>query len=261
MFFSTEFLKKVASLQVIVLALIIVPIESESADLSVAVNDNWPPFSYASGNTDRGVLVRLLTEIVETEMGYQISFEGYPWKRAQNRVKTGSTDALLTYPSDDRKLYAWPSRNIVYELEERAFARKGSKAEKLLKMSPDIEAFRSLSVCLLAGDSWARSYFGKHLVNYELGNDAENCLLRIARGRLDVFMQSAAAGLAAIKQGNLGNEIVMLDHIYTRVPFKLLVSKQRPDAQKLLEAFDTSIDKLKKEGRFKALIEKARLDN
>ena len=93
---------------------------------SNAVNADWPPFSYTVDGKAQGVLVDLLTEIIGEQMQEPIRFTALPWKRAQYHVEMGTDDALLTFPSEDRKEYAFSSRNVVYELEAHAFVQRGS---------------------------------------------------------------------------------------------------------------------------------------
>lgn len=166
----------------------------------------------------------------------------------------GIDDALLTFPSEDRKEYAFSSRNVVYELEAHAFVQRGSPEAALLGQRPGRETLQTMKICILSGDSWVRTFLTDSDVDFELASNLANCLHRIAIGRLDVLMQSAAAGQRAIAANDLQDKIVMLDHVYARIPFTLLVSKKRPDAKAFLKRFDMTVDDLKADGSLAALI-------
>ena len=92
-----------------------------AAELKVAVNSDWPPFSYGTGKTAKGILPDLMKEIVSGKMGIDVVNVGYPWARTQRMVETGQLDAMITVPTEGRLKYANSSEELVYTVEMRSF--------------------------------------------------------------------------------------------------------------------------------------------
>jgi len=234
------------------------PVPAIAEEVSIAVNANWAPFTVKYEGHTKGLLVDLLNAIIVERMGYSIRYSPVPWKRAQLQVKSGRSDIMLTYPSDERLTYSERSENVVFALEERAFVKTGSRAEQVLREGTSVEKMKAFRVCVILGDNWATGFFKKHNIPYHLAGTTDNCVRMLAADHMDVFVQSATAGLSTIHKTALEDKITMLPHIYSSVPFALLVSRKSPHKAEFLSRFDETVSAMKNDGSYDKLIDKLR---
>ena len=134
----------------------------------------------------------------------------------------------------------------------------GSEAERALAVDPGIEQVRRQRICVMLGDGWSRTFFGRHGIDFEEGRDTENCLRHLDKGRQDLFIHVTASVLRHIREADLQGRIVMLPHVYDRVPLALLLSKRSPLGRRFLEAFDRELDAMVADGSHARLIEDLR---
>ena len=80
-----------------------------------------------------GILIDVLTEAIQTQMGIQVSHEGYPWARAQMMVKLNKADAFVTVPTPERSSYTEISTEPVILATFTLFVSKKNKQIKALQ--------------------------------------------------------------------------------------------------------------------------------
>ncbi|NQW00825.1 MAG: transporter substrate-binding domain-containing protein [Rhodospirillales bacterium] len=248
------------SILAIVLFLTCVPISIAHAEtLKIGYSPDWGPYSVVQGKATVGILPALLDEIITRRLGVPLEHVGLPWKRAQSMVKAGSLDALLTYPSATRLQYAERSGQVVYNLEYRAFVRKGSKAATALAANPDVETLKKYCGCVVFGNDWGKTFYATHKIPYQDAVDVKNCLRLLSRDRVDFLIQATAVGLENIRQMDLQEVIVPMPRIYGQVPFVLLISKKSAFSYAFMAKFDAVVKKMTDDGSLQALVHE--LDN
>jgi len=241
----------------VALVLICAPVGMATAQtLKIGYSPDWAPYSVTTDGATQGILPSLLDEIITGHLGVPLEHVGLPWKRVQSLVKSGTLDALITFPSEDRLEYAERSENVVYDLEYRAFVRKGSKTDVALTANPGIDILKNYSGCVIFGNDWAKTFYATHAIPYQNAVDVKNCLRLLDRDRVDFMIQATAVGLDNIRQLNLQETIVPLPQTYTRVPFVLLISKSSGFHKTFMPRFDAVVTRMKEDGTLQTLIDR-----
>ncbi len=222
--------------------------------IRISYNSDWPPYSFGVGENVQGVLPDLMKILFEDHLGVKVIHGGFPWKRAQEVVRTGVFDAMVTYPSAKRLEYAHSSENVVYHLRQRPIVKKGSKAESKLTANPAVGELGNHKVCVMIGDGWSHSFYQKHNISFRTAKDTQGCLRLVANGRLDVFLHMEAAANHNMRLSETTDKLTHLPVVLGDLPFTLLVSKKTPDAQKLIRRFDALVGQKIEDGYYDDMV-------
>ena len=227
-------------------------------ELKLSFNSDWPPYSVGVGADVHGILPELMREIIEKRMGIRLSNTGAPWKRAQAMVKKGSQDGFVTVATEKRLAFANSSENVVYTLEMRPLVkRQGGAFDKLTRKS-GLDTVRTLRVCDILGNGWAERYYAKNKIDYVTASKVRACLRMVEKGRVDVVIQPAATLAAEVKAANLGEELVVMPHVFAQMGFTLLISKESGFNEEFLNKFDATVKAMKEDGSYRKLIDRLR---
>lgn len=230
---------------------------SANADeINIAFNSDWNPYSSGDGPAVSGDLVGFVSELVAEATGQHIRVTGLPWARAQREVELGRLDAIVTYPSSERLGYAKASQDAVFYLETRAFLRVGSAAHSALRKSQDIETHHIFRHCIMLGDGWSQEFMKENRIIFDTARETDGCLKQIDAGRQDIFLHVSGTTRYSIERLGLSDRIIAMPKIYAAVPLHLIVSKKSGFSGEFLETFDRGMARLKKSGRFAALLAK-----
>lgn len=233
-------------------------IYAQASEQSVVIsyNSDWPPYSFGSGASVKGVLPDLMEELIHKRLGIDVVHEGQPWRRAQNLVKQGQADAMITFASDDRLTYSTSSENIVYSLQQRPVVRKEGLTAKALMDDQAVSALNDQRVCMMIGDGWTEAFYKQHQINADKVRNTQACLRMIASDRADVFIHPAAAVNANMRETDTSDVLVHLPIVYAEMQFSLLLSKQSGYKDDFIEKFDALVNEMKASGEYDLLIEK-----
>ena len=234
---------------------------AHGADLRIAYNSDWYPYSYGESGEVRGILVELLDRILSDKLGYALTHSGYPWSRVQLYVEKGREDAFFTFPSEQRLDFSMRAETEVFHVESRIFVRQNSTVANTLAQDPDISNIGNVRVCVMLGDNWSENFYRERDIAFEYGRDTLNCLDQVAHDRSDLFMHATASSLAELNQAGISEQVVMLPQVYSSVPLTLLVSRQTEMPQDLLRRFDEVVRQMEADGTLQTLIDDLRNQN
>ena len=230
-----------------------------AAELKMTYNSDWPPYSEGVGDKVSGILPELMTEIVENRMGIKVSHHGYPWKRVQRAVELGKLDAMVTVPTKARLDYAESSKSIVYTIQMHPIVVRGSSTETKINASPTPATLRSLKVCDIIGNGWGKRFAATNEIAPIMATKVSNCLRMIAKGRVDVSIQSLAVATRQIGAEKLDDELAILPIPYGQMKFTLLVSKQSKLEPGFMEEFDKTLNEMIEDGSYDALVKRLQM--
>jgi polar amino acid transport system substrate-binding protein len=223
--------------------------------IKIAYNSDWPPYSYGVGDKVQGVLPGLMEELFVTHLGMKVEHGGFPWVRAQEVVKAGIYDVMVTFASDTRLDYAYSSKNVVYNLIQRPVVAKGSKAERELTLNPDVKTLSHFRICSMIGDGWSHNFYKEHNIEFQTAKDTQSCLRLVASGRMDVFLHMEAATKHNMRLSNTTDNLNHLAIIMGELPFTLLLSKKSALGPGLITRFDEKITALQSKGHYAEIID------
>lgn len=222
--------------------------------LRVVYASAWKPISSGESGSVTGLLPSLVDSILHKEMGMEVQHIGVPWKRAQEMIRSGKADAFITTPTDMRLRFAETTEEPFYTLEFRAFARKNSEIFTLLSTQKLTQLNGRVRFCDVLGNGWAKSFYGKKNLEYFLAPEIGHCIRMIDRERQDALIHATPVMLSKIAELDLKYVIAPLPEVYNQVKFTLLVSKQYPHSGQLVSSVDTTLRRLKREGKYQSLI-------
>ncbi len=240
------------------LGLLMVQPSAASDPLLIGYNSDWAPYSSGGSDRIRGVLPDILDEILEFHMGIKVRHVGYPWKRVQKAVETGSIDAMITVPTKTRTAYAYRSQEVVYQIEMRGVVKAGSPSLKKLGSKPMINTLRNLKSCEIIGSGWGQLFYNKHKIQPIMANNVDNCLRMVAGNHADVTIRSTVVANRHILSENLQEKLVVMPKVWGALQFALLLSKKSKYGPNFLKQFDQVLKAMKTSGTYRILVERTR---
>ncbi|TWI65778.1 polar amino acid transport system substrate-binding protein [Desulfobotulus alkaliphilus] len=219
--------------------------------LKMVYFDNFAPFSWKDeSGAMRGILIDVVDEVAGKQMGIPLSHEGFPWARAQDRVRGGQADAFITVPTPERRGYTEISEETVISSRMTLFTRNGHEnidALKQIQSIPDLKGFILLDYI---GNGWAE----RNLKDYDrqLSPRPENVFQMLAAGRGDLFITDSVVGGFTILNMGLRDQIIEIPNILDEVPFSLCIGKKSPFT-KILPEFDKKLSQLRESGKLEEI--------
>ena len=109
------------------------PLFAQDAMKLVYYND-FAPFSWEDSEKQmHGILIDVMNEAIEKQMGIDVSHKGYQWAKAQKTVRDGEADAFITIPTPARREYTQISSEPVIVGKVAIFTSDGlAKSNDLL---------------------------------------------------------------------------------------------------------------------------------
>lgn len=210
-----------------------------------------PVYELEPGNESgwKGLFIEMVEEIFVKELGYRVAIEQYPWKRAQQNVKEGVADMMVSVPTAERLEYALKSDRPIYRMYLNVYTYAGHPklAEiRKIKTVQDINALKLKPVTNL-GNGWHKENIEDAGVTTFYVPDDENLVQFLALKRADIMIDAPLFMNHLISQYNLGSKIVKTDVQFGPVNFHLLVSKNSRFAH-LMPMVDKIINGLVQKG-------------
>jgi len=226
--------------------------------LKLSFNSKWPPYSEGQGDTSKGLLPALMTEIIEHRMGVPVRHYGSPWNRAQKLVENGQLDGFVTVATPKRLAYTLSSETVVYTFEIKPVVKKGGKAVGALAAGPTVDTLRKLRVCHDLGNGWGKRFTEKNDLKFVTASDLTACLRMIDKGRMDISLQAVAAASKVIRDMKLDDSLDIIDPAYGSMKFTLMLGNKSKFGADFLKRFDETVRAMKDDGSYIELIERLR---
>jgi len=211
--------------------------------------DPWPP--YTVGETDMppkaGMAVELFEEL-EQRLGMTFHLRLLPWKRCLLWAKEGKYDGvMLLTRNEERSRYLnfsapiHKDANLVWALKDRPFEQEFQT----------FKGFRGLKIGVTEGFNYGEA-FDQAVEAYRLkvdpGPTILSNMLRLALGRIDIFLVNRVAGESAIEdRPNLRKKLTYHRGPFEAVPFFIGLSKSSPIGEKIAP-FNEALEDMKQDG-------------
>ncbi|MEO4047452.1 transporter substrate-binding domain-containing protein [Pseudomonas sp. CAU 1711] len=224
---------------------------AEAAPLRLVTGDQYPPFT---GQTlpNGGMLTELVLRVLqEADQPPQLAWQ--PWKRGYQATLKGQYDATFPYlPSPEREaefLFSTP----LYETTQKVFSRSGEALEpaqlagRRFCLPLGWQAPTPLLTLLESG----------RLQRHE-PQDLATCARLVALGRDDFFVADDLLGQRAIRQAGVAHELQESRAVVARNRLHLIVPRNRPGAQALIERFNAGLTRLRDSGEYARIVQRHR---
>ena len=250
-----RYLTVIATTLVLPCLLTAIPAFAAKAPLVMAYSEDAPPVSWMENGTPRGIFVDVVDEIVGTRLGIPVEHLVLPWARAQQLVKIGDADGLVTVASEKRKSFANVSAVPVQTHRNRIVIRANHPDIQEIKHIANVDGLAKYRIGVHLGNGWAK----EHLKGFDVieAPSIDLLLKMLVAERIDVVIQGDAVTLYYRKQLGYVDELVVLPNSFDSLDFRFMVNKNSTYSD-LPEAFDRELKKIMDDGTLEELFARYR---
>lgn len=218
----------------------------------IAYHEDFAPFSQRRDGRMTGIFVSIMDELLVRRLGLTIEHEGFPWARAQQRVKEDLADAFVTVATDERRAFTVPTQEWITQGRLAMFVRADAPERARLAQIRNIAELRGFNIGTYLGNSWVKSKFADIEVNYVVNRDS--ALKMLQAGRLQVVVDAANPTHAALRAAGMTGEIVELPPVLDVSETHLCIGKQSPLLAHA-NSIDAQLRRMKADGSLQRLSE------
>lgn len=224
--------------------------------------DYWPAIYRGKNGNPRGIFNDILTEVFK-RLHIPLKKAVYPWKRAQELVKDGKADGMVTVWTKERQKFTVATEPIWYINETLLFRSDNPKACKILKIN-SFKELRNFVVVETQGSGWSKEEFEKYKIkNVIWVPTVESALNMVAKKRADIYiMPSFDACRILLRKKDVNNPlsvdyrtIVAITPSFAKLPFRLLIRKSSPFAGKVND-INKVLEMMKRDGTYQRILNK-----
>lgn len=222
----------------------------------------WPAIYRGKDGKPAGIFNDVLTEVFK-RLHIPLEKSVYPWKRAQQLVKSGQADGMVTFYTRERKTFSVATEPVWNIGETLFFRRDTSKACKILKIN-SFDQMRGLTLVDIQGAGWSKEEYKAHgIKDIVWVPTVESAFNMLAKGRVDAFIMfdlnaynilSRKRTTSDVLQKGYQN-IVAITPTFALLPFRLLIQKHSPFAGRVDE-INRVLEAMQKDGTYQRILQK-----
>lgn len=226
------------------------PVQADSVRL-VTGND-YAPYT-GKALPAYGMLSKLVRSVFERS-GVSSSLYWRPWNRGYLNTLQGNFDATFPYVYSAARAQDFLYSEPMYVGEQYIFSRAGERFS-----ADDISIMRGKRLCYPLG--WqappkVQALLDAGYVQRHSPASLNECARLLLLGRDDFFLADRYLGESALlRSGATVNHFERSQTTINRSPLHLIVSRQHPRAQWLIDQFNQGLVKLKASGDYRRLID------
>lgn len=208
---------------------------------------------YTGKDLKHGGMATEIVQAVISSMGQQSEITYLPWRRGHIRTLQQDFLAIYPYSVNEERLKVWHFSDNLYELKEVVFSK--NKDNFIYR---NFESLNDRTICKPIGYNLfdLKSLHDKGLIKLERPPNLRACFLMLNIGRVDLVITNPNTAAAMISSLELKPD-TFTQH---KVPFKhishhLISPKENPDSKVFIDQFNSSLQKLKRSGEVKRIID------
>ncbi len=206
--------------------------------------DSYRPRSWDDNGKMRGILIDIVDEAIVKRLGIPVTHTGYPWKRAQLKVKEGTADAFITMPTEERRAYTVIGDEPFIEFGLRIITRKNHPKAKEMESISSIEQLKDYKIADYLGNAWAERNLKESNVIWL--PEIDKIFPFLLANRADIIVASKRTVYEMKRQG-YNSQFMVLPNKLSTVSFHLCVGKNSPYKGRVND-FDRIIKEMHKDG-------------
>ena len=219
----------------------------------VVVGESTPPYEFIQNGEVVGIDVDIAKAIFK-KLNIDAEYQILPWTRAWKMVETGEADAVFTTSRKDaRKPFLYYPEEDMWNSEFAFFVRKDKKQPSF----NSYEDAKGLTVGVIRGNSYNDDFFNAKLKLDEARDDEQN-FKKLAKGRIDLYIQKKGVGLYTLKLLGLQDEIAVYDKIMFSKGYPMPFAKNSsyPNNKKIAAQFEQELKNMKANGEYDKIFAK-----
>jgi len=221
--------------------------------ITIAVEDkNYVPYYLWVDGQAQGLCVEV-AEATLREMGHEVEFVRVPWVRVLLSVEQKRVDAgLCGTKNSERAAYSHYPEEPLTSFDATLFVRTDSPMQ-----SADVEGMEGLTFGLIKGYNYGeldKDLERQGLIRLE-ARDREGLFQMLARGRIDMMLDSILPTFADARKFGVHTQIRPLFPSLTESPGYLLLS-QKPGHDELAKKFSAALREFKQTEEYSTIKER-----
>jgi len=248
--FAISFSNKGGGMRLTLLAQILVwlfsfSISVQAETFTFVVAENEPPLSSEFEDTAAGIIPDIIKLVFNYFPAHHLKLEVYPWARAQEQVKLGVADGLLTYPSKKRKEYASFTSIPAYKLDfGYLIYNKGSSSRYEIEHATSFQGLENIKIITQTGAEWESDNIPKYMHKVEANNLNTMIHLLLLRKDGDFLIMPPEQAIYLAKKFGYQHDVAYrhVDFINdSLIPFHIGVRQSHPLANELTSEVDVIV--------------------
>ena len=221
------------------------------SELTIFVDNSYPPYMYKVKGTEAdGLYPRLLEETIK-QTGHKVEIKAYPWARALLNGDSGIGAVGGAYKNDDR-LKTYDFSIPLYQEKLVIFVNKNNKFE-----FNSIEDLKGKVIGVNRGWSYGQVFDkarANKLFKVNIRSNPNANFKMLALGRIDCLILDQLSGESYIRLLGINDQITSLPNAFSINNGYLIIPKKLK-MEKFLNEFNVALDKLKKDGTYNNLLQ------
>jgi len=223
-------------------------------------DQDYEPYIYLGTNKEVLGIFKDVMAAVFTKMEIPLTYQLYPWRRAQKLVSMKQADGMITIPTKARLKYLVASEPIIQVGMKVHYNKSNLKREQLAKVRK-LDQLHPYLIIDYQGDGWAESNLAEHNVIW--APNYTSAVWMVAANRGDVFLDDPISIKYHIKRqiemnSALSDKLLLIeqgDNVIFSAPHCLLIHKDSPYLS-IIEKFNSALKALKANGEYEKIISK-----
>ncbi|MEH6494528.1 MAG: ABC transporter substrate-binding protein [Pseudomonas marincola] len=237
----------------LILAAVIAPAKAEPLALSLVTGNDYPP--YTDIDLPHGGMATKLVRDAFENSGYSVEeISRLPWKRGYLLAEQGKYHATFPYgwTTERAELFYYSDPFLLAAVY--AWSRAGKS--NIMKKEEDLQGKVYCNPRGYGDFGLVLRLLDRNLLRRETSNSLQQCFKMLRAKRIDFVSVTRSNALKALSDAGMRLEEVQRSEFATdQSHHHLIVSKQLPRAQEIIDAFNTGLKKLKEDGRYDVLKE------
>jgi len=212
------------------------------------IQDEWPPYVIDSAEV-KGLAYEIISEAF-AEQGYTIKNTIKPWSRALREVTTQRYDIALTvWKSSERLEYldfsdAYLTNSLIFvSLKENSFSYTG------------LESLKEKRIGVLRGYAYDDDFLKSNTFDRMDSDSLATNVRKLKAGRIDALVADKFFFLWYLKNNELEiDDFALIDKPLAENPLYIAISRDHPNKESILSAFNAGLKSLQQSGRIAELI-------
>jgi len=223
-------------------------------------DQDYEPYIYLKTTNEVSGIFHDIMIAVFKKMDIPLSFQLYPWGRAQQLVNDAQADGMITIPTKERLEYLIASDPIIQVSMKVHYNKNNLRSEKISKIN-SLKQLRPFKVIDYRGDGWAESNLGDY--NVAWAPNYTSAVWMIAANRGDIFLDDPISIKYHVKRQleirpALSGMLLLItegENIILSAPHCLLIQKHSKYVS-ILKEFNTALQEIKDDGEYDKIISK-----
>ena len=232
---------------------------ADEKTFSIAYMAHFAPISQKTKRgAMEGILVDIMNEALGKRLGLSISHHGYPWARAQDYLRQGQHDAIITMPTAERAEYGVFGKEPVLLRSYSIYTQKDNPLIPVFKDLQTLAGLKPYKRVDFIGNGWTAAYMQGKGYKINQVTTKEQIWKILDAGRADYVLENPYTVRPILERiGIAADHFVEIPTTLPELNFHyvLIVNKKSPFTW-VLPQFDAVIRQMKDDGTWKAILDK-----